>query len=39
VRGKALRVSTGGFDEALIALLGKDPGGFSATTAGRLREA
>jgi hypothetical protein len=27
------------FDEALIALLGKDAGGHSATTIGRLKEA
>jgi hypothetical protein len=32
-------VSTGDFDEALIALLGKDAGGLSATTVGRLKEA
>src|SRR5262245_63370970 len=32
-------VSTGDFDEALIALLGKDDGGMSATTDGRLRQA
>jgi hypothetical protein len=28
-------VSTGGFEEALTALLGKDAGGLSATTVGR----
>jgi transposase-like protein len=32
-------VSTGDFAEALIALLGKDAGGVSATTVGRLKEA
>jgi transposase-like protein len=32
-------VSTGGFEEALIALLGKDPGGPSASTIGRLKHA
>src|ERR1700761_9845331 len=32
-------VSTGDFDEALIALLGKNAGGLSATTVGRLKEA
>ena len=32
-------VSTGDFEEALIALLGKDAGGLSATTVGRLKEA
>ena len=32
-------VSTGDFEEALIALLGKDTGGLSATTVGRLKEA
>jgi putative transposase len=32
-------VSTGDFDEALIGLLGKDAGGLSATTVGRLKEA
>jgi putative transposase len=32
-------VSTGDFDEALIALLGKDRGGLSASTVGRLKEA
>ena len=32
-------VSTGAFDEALIALLGKDAGGLSASTIGRLKEA
>ena len=31
-------VSTGDFEEALIALLGKDAGGLSATTVGRLKE-
>jgi transposase-like protein len=30
-------VSTGDFEEALIALLGKDAGGLSATTVGRLK--
>src|SRR4030095_9980508 len=32
-------VSTGDFEEALIALLGKDAGGLSAATVGRLKEA
>jgi transposase-like protein len=32
-------VSTGDFEEALIALLGTDAGGLSATTIGRLKEA
>jgi transposase-like protein len=32
-------VSTGDFDEALIALLGKDGGGLSASTVGRLKDA
>jgi putative transposase len=32
-------VSTGDFQEALIALLGKDAGGLSASTVGRLKEA
>ena len=32
-------ISTGDFEEALIALLGKDAGGLSATTVGRLKEA
>jgi putative transposase len=32
-------VSTGDFEEALTALLGKDAGGLSATTVGRLKEA
>src|SRR5438876_10955847 len=32
-------VSTGDFEEALIALLGKDAGGLSASTIGRLKEA
>ena len=31
-------VSTGDFEEALIALLGKDAGGLSATTVGRLKD-
>jgi hypothetical protein len=31
-------VSTGGFEEALAALLGKDSGGLSASTIARLRE-
>jgi len=31
-------VSTGDFEEALIALLGKDAGGLSATTIGRLKQ-
>jgi hypothetical protein len=32
-------VSTGAFEEALIALLGKEAGGMSASTVGRLKEA
>jgi transposase-like protein len=32
-------ISTGGFEEALGALLGKDAGGLSASTIGRLKEA
>ena len=32
-------VSTGDFEEALIALLGRDAGGLSASTIGRLKEA
>ena len=32
-------VSTGSFDEALVALLGKDAGGLSASTIGRLKYA
>jgi transposase-like protein len=32
-------VSTGDFEEALVALLGKDAGGLSASTIGRLKEA
>ncbi len=32
-------VSTGDFEEALVALLGKDAGGLSATTVGRLKDA
>jgi putative transposase len=32
-------VSTGDFEEALVALLGKDTGGLSASTIGRLKEA
>src|ERR1019366_2833392 len=32
-------ISTGDFEEALIALLGKDVGGLSASTIGRLKEA
>jgi putative transposase len=32
-------VSTGDFEEALIALLGKDGGGLSASTIGRLKDA
>jgi putative transposase len=32
-------VSTGDFDEALTALLGKDAGGLSASTVGRLKDA
>jgi hypothetical protein len=31
-------VSTGDFEEALLALLGKDAGGLSAATIGRLKE-
>jgi len=31
-------ISTGDFDEALIALLGKDAGGLSASTIGRLKD-
>jgi hypothetical protein len=31
-------ISTGDFEEALIALLGKDAGGLSASTIGRLKE-
>jgi transposase-like protein len=31
-------ISTGDFEEALIALVGKDAGGLSATTVGRLKE-
>src|SRR3974390_708466 len=31
-------VSTGDFEEALVALLGKDAGGLSASTIGRLKE-
>ena len=31
-------ISTGGFEEALAALLGKDAGGLSASTIARLRE-
>ena len=31
-------VSTGDFEEALLALLGKDAGGLSASTIGRLKE-
>jgi len=31
-------VSTGDFEEALVALLGKDAGGLSAATVGRLKE-
>src|ERR1700726_2230504 len=34
-----LHRSTGDFEEALIALLGKDAGGLSASTIGRLKEA
>jgi putative transposase len=30
-------ISTGDFEEALIALLGKDAGGLSASTIGRLK--
>jgi putative transposase len=32
-------VSTGDFEEALVALLGKDAGGLSASTIGRLKDA
>src|SRR5262249_36387065 len=32
-------ISTGGFEDALIALLGRDAGGLSASTIGRLKEA
>jgi putative transposase len=32
-------VSTGHFEEALVALLGKDAGGLSASTVGRLKDA
>src|SRR6478672_13638515 len=32
-------VSTGDFEEALLALLGKDAGGLSASTIGRLKDA
>jgi transposase-like protein len=32
-------VSTGDFEDALVALLGKDAGGLSASTIGRLKEA
>ena len=32
-------VSTGDFEEALLALLGKDAGGLSASTVGRLKDA
>ena len=32
-------VSTRDFEEALVALLGKDAGGLSASTIGRLKEA
>jgi transposase-like protein len=32
-------VSTGDFEEALMALLGKDAGGLSASTVGRMKEA
>ena len=31
-------VSTGDFEEALLALLGKNAGGLSASTIGRLKE-
>jgi putative transposase len=31
-------ISTGDFEEALVALLGKDAGGLSASTVGRLKE-
>jgi putative transposase len=33
------RVFTGDFEEALVALLGKDACGLSASTVGRLKEA
>src|SRR5258707_12464738 len=36
---KAGGISTGGFEEALAALLGKDAGGLSASTIARLRDA
>jgi len=32
-------LSTGAFDEALVALFGKDAGGLSASTIGRLEDA
>src|SRR5207237_8436217 len=32
-------ISTGDFEDALIALLGRDAGGLSASTIGRLKEA
>jgi putative transposase len=32
-------VSTGDFEEALVALLGKDASGLSASTVGRLKDA
>src|SRR5690242_17902160 len=32
-------ISTGEFEDALIALLGRDAGGLSASTIGRLKEA
>src|SRR6266700_8251240 len=32
-------VSTGDFEEALLALLGKDAGGLSASTVGRFKDA
>jgi putative transposase len=32
-------ISTGDFEEALVALFGKDAGGLSASTIGRLKEA
>jgi hypothetical protein len=35
----AADISTGDFEEALIALLGKDAGGRSASTIGRFKEA
>src|SRR5207248_7963847 len=35
---KAGGISTGGFEEALAALLGKDAGGLSASTIARLRD-